>query len=128
MPKASNKQQKEISKQFWQYLRSKNLKPETKLELRQLYYNDFKKSLPSGSPSLAFSSVLYHLKRMKKLTKGEQGSILYYERKGRRMVIAMDQNYVQRRKIKLAENDQVTEISRNQGFLDELKKAFVANK
>lgn len=127
MPKRNSQQQREISKQFWQYLQSKNLKPPTKLELRQIYYDDYKKSIP-GSPTAAFSSVLYQLKRMKKLTKGEGGdSILYYERRGRKMVIAIDQNYVQRRRTK-KEKDQIVEVPRNQAFLDDLKKAFVANK
>lgn len=127
MPKANSQRQRDISKQFWQYLHSKNLRPASKLALRQVYYNEFKRGIPS-SPTVAFSSVLYQLKRMKKLTKGSDGeSILYYEKKGKKMVIAMDQNFVQRRKTK-NEKDQVIEIPRNQAFLEGLKKAFVKNK
>ncbi|XP_031566340.1 putative helicase mov-10-B.1 [Actinia tenebrosa] len=133
MPRANTQQQIAITKDFWKFLRSKNLKPDSKQELRNIYYDEFKKGLIPSGPTVAFSSILYHLKRMKRLTKGsEPDSILYYERRGKKMVIAVDQTYVQRRKNRQSGqkrkdvNDK--EVPRNQSFVEDLKKVFLKNK
>ena len=106
MPRASYDDQKNITKAFWKYLCSESLKPPTKLELRQVYYEKFKSTLHSGTPSVPFSSVLYNLKRMKKLVKCKDGSnnLLYFERKGRGLVLAVDQSFVQRKQKSAAQS------------------------
>lgn len=133
MPRGNTQQQLALSKEFWKYLRSKNLKPDSKLELRNIYYNEFKKGLPPSAPSVAFSSILYHLKRAKRLIKGSKNdSILYYERRGKKMVIAVDQTYVQRRKNRksgqVGKDVNETEVPRNQSIVEDLKKVFLKNK
>ena len=99
MPPANNEYKKNISKQFWKYLSTERLRPSTKLELRQVYYEQFKKTLDRSSPTVSFSTILFHLKRMKKLVKCKDGSdnLLYFERKGRRLVLSVDQSFVQRK-------------------------------
>lgn len=99
MPSANNAHKKNVSKQFWQYLTTERLRPSTKLELRQVYYEQFKKTLDRSSRSVAFSTILFHLKRMKKVVKCKDGSdnLLYFERKGRHLVLAVDQSFVQRK-------------------------------
>lgn len=99
MPRASYEDKKNVTKAFWQYLCSQSLKPPSKLELRQVYYEKFKSTLDYGTPSVAFSGVLFHLQRMKRLVKCKDGSnnILYFERRGRRLVLAVDQSFVQRK-------------------------------
>ena len=99
MPQAGNEYKKNVTKQFWKFLSTERLRPSTKLELRQVYYDQFKKTLDRSSPTVSFSTILFHLKRMKKLVKSKDGSdtLLYFERKGRRLVLAVDQSFVQRK-------------------------------
>ena len=140
MPSANNAHKKNVSKQFWQYLSTERLRPSTKLELRQVYYEQFKKTLVRSSPSVAFSTILFHLKRMKKVVKCKDGSdnLLYFERKGRRLVLAVDQSFVQRKqknisKEKGEDEKEVddTEIENLEEVDDpayELKKLFLEHK
>lgn len=99
MPSPNNEYKKNVSKQFWTYLSSHRLRPSTKMELRGVYYEQFKKTLERSSPSVPFSTILFQLKRMKKLVKCKDGSdnLLYFERKGRRLVLAVDQSFVHRK-------------------------------
>ena len=136
------KSQLTVSKEFWKYLDTKRLKPETRSELRTIYYEEFRKTLPPSicTTNTAFSSIMCHLKRMKRLTKAKDGkTILYYQRKGRRLVLAVDQGFVQRQKRRAAsrasgEKDvDETENEEQQSepedsLLLELKKKFVQNK
>ena len=99
MPQAKNDYKKNVAKQFWKYLSTERLRPSTKMELRQVYYDQFKKTLDRANPTVSFSTILFQLKRMKKLVKCKDGSdtLLYFERKGRRLVLAVDQSFVQRK-------------------------------
>ncbi|PFX21336.1 putative helicase MOV-10 [Stylophora pistillata] len=102
MPHPGNEYKKNVTKQFWKFLSTERLRPSTKMELRQVYYDQFKKTLDHSSPTVSFSTILFHLKRMKKLVKSKDGSdtLLYFERKGRRLVLAVDQSFVQRKQKK----------------------------
>ena len=143
MPKANNDYKKNVTKQFWKYLSTERLRPSTKMELRQVYYGQFKKSLDRSSPTVSFSTILFQLKRMKKLVKCKDGSdtLLYFERKGRRLVLAVDQSFVQRKQRNAAkekgEDDEKdvdeTEREEHWGQEDddpvlELKKLFLKHK
>ena len=142
MPAANHEYKKNISKQFWQYLSTERLRPSTKPELRQVYYEQFKKTLDCSSPSVSFSTVLFHLKRMKKLVKCKDGSdnLLYFERKGRRLVLAVDQSFVQRKQRNAAVKDKVddekeldetereTQLEEVDDPVLELKKLFLKQK
>lgn len=99
MPQTKNDYKKNVTKQFWKYLSTERLRPSTKMELRQVYYDQFKKTLDRSTPTVSFSTILFQLKRMKKLVKCKDGSdtLLYFERKGRRLVLAVDQSFVQRK-------------------------------
>ena len=143
MPKANNDYKKNVTKQFWKYLSTERLRPSTKMELRQVYYGQFKKTLDRSSPTVSFSTILFQLKRMKKLVKCKDGSdtLLYFERKGRRLVLAVDQSFVQRKQRNAAkekgEDDEKdvdeTEREEHSGQEDddpvlELKKLFLKHK
>ena len=142
MPAANHEYKKNISKQFWQYLSTERLRPSTKSELRQVYYEQFKKTLDCSSPSVSFSTVLFHLKRMKKLVKCKDGSdnLLYFERKGRRLVLAVDQSFVHRKQRNAAVKDKVddekeldetereTQLEEVDDPVLELKKLFLKQK
>lgn len=142
MPPANHEYKKNISKQFWQYLSTERLRPTTKPELRQVYYEQFKKTLDHSSPTVPFSAVLFHLKRMKKLVKCKDGSdnLLYFERKGRRLVLAVDQSFVQRKQRgvvvkdktddekELDETERETQLEEVDDPVLELKKLFLKQK
>ena len=143
MPRAKNDYKKNVAKQFWKYLSTERLRPSTKMELRQVYYDQFKNTLDSSIPTVSFSTILFQLKRMKKLVKCKDGSdtLLYFERKGRRLVLAVDQSFVQRKQRNAAKekgNDDekdVDETEREKYFeqedddpMLELKKLFLKHK
>ena len=144
MPQATQEYKVQITKTFWKYLSSERLKPSTKAELRQLYYEKFKKTLDSSSPTVSFSTVMYYLKRRKKLVKCKDGSdnLLYFERKGRRLVLAVDQSFVQRKQKSTAasskekvddekevdETERETKADKAVNTVQDLKKLFVKDK
>lgn len=143
MPQAGNEYKKNVTKQFWKFLSTERLRPSTKLELRQVYYDQFKKTLDRSSPTVSFSTILFQLKRMKKLVKSKDGSdtLLYFERKGRRLVLAVDQSFVQRKQknaskvkgedhekdIDETEKEKLTEHDDDDPVM-ELKKLFLKHK
>lgn len=144
MPQATQEYKVHITKTFWKYLSSERLKPSTKAELRQLYYEKFKKTLDSSSPTVSFSTVMYYLKRRKKLVKCKDGSdnLLYFERKGRHLVLAVDQSFVQRKQKSTAasskekvddekevdETERETKADKADNTVQDLKKLFVKDK
>ena len=140
MSSAKHDYKKNVTKQFWQYLSTERLRPSTKVELRQVYYEQFKKTLDRSFPTVSFSTVMFHLKRMKKLVKCKDGSdnLLYFERKGRRLVLAVDQSFVQRKQRNAAvkdKGDNEKEVDETETHFEEiddpvleLKKLFVKYK
>ena len=143
MPQARDDYKKNVTKQFWKYLSTERLRPSTKLELRQVYYEQFKKTLDRSTPTVSFSTILFQLKRMKKLVKCKDGSdtLLYFERKGRRLVLAVDQSFVQRKQrstskekgedaekdVDETERDKYAELEGEDPVL-ELKRLFLKHK
>ena len=119
MPPANSDHKKNVTKLFWQYLSTERFRPSTKMELRQVYYEKFKKTLDLSSPTVSFSAIMFHLKRMKKLVKCKDGSdnLLYFERKGRHLVLAVDQSFVQRR-----QRNALKEKDKDEKELDESEK------
>ena len=143
MPHPGKEYKKNVTKEFWKFLSTERLRPSTKMELRQVYYDQFKKTLDHSSPTVSFSTILFHLKRMKKLVKSKDGSdtLLYFERKGRRLVLAVDQSFVQRKqkkasKTKGEEDEKDVDETDREKFAEhddddpvmELKKLFLKHK
>ena len=144
MPQAKNDHKKNVTKEFWKYLSTERLRPSTKTELRQVYYDKFKKTLDRSTPTVSFSTILFQLKRMKKLVKCKDGSdtLLYFERKGRRLVLAVDQSFVQRKQriaakekgeddekeVDETERDKHSEQDSGDDPVLELKKLFLKHK
>ena len=141
MSKADRDYKKSLTKEFWKFLSTERLKPSTKPELRQVYYEQFKKTLAQSSCTVPFSTIMFQLKRMKKVVKSKDQSetLIYFERKGRRLVLAVDQSFIQRKKRHASkekedndkdvdEAEKEKELQDQNDHVEQLKKLFIENK